>query len=78
MNHQSILYNPIVYLPKTNTMAASDESPITAHLVKDLDVILMLDSVVFVASLPTTTILKDEKLTGNVNILFVHAVMEDK
>ena len=59
-------------------MAAVEPSPITAHFIKDFDVMLRLLSVVFVASLPTTTILKDEKLTGYVNVLFSHAVMGDK
>ena len=65
-------------MPEVNTMAAVEPSPITVHCFKDFDVTLMLLSVVFVASLPTTTILKDEKLTGYVNVLFVHAVMVDK
>lgn len=59
-------------------MAAVEAFPITAHRVKVFDVTLMLLSVVSVASLPTTTILNDEKLTGYVNVLLVHAVMVDK
>ena len=59
-------------------MAAVEPSPITLQFDKDFEVTLMLLSVVFVESLPTTTILKDEKLTGKVNFEFVHAVIGDK
>ena len=59
-------------------MAAVEPFPITVHCVKDFDVTLMLLSVVLVASLPTTTILKDVKLTGYVKFLLLHAVMGDK
>lgn len=69
---------PIVHAPAANIMAPVDAYPLSLQLVKDFALQVRLYSVFDPPNLVIWTILKDEKLTGKLNVYSVHPDMEDK